>query len=356
MILADFGADVLCIEDRRYESEPSLPSATRGKRHMSLNLKSEAGQEIFFRLLENADVVLEGFRPGVAERLGIDYARLCERNPRIVYASLTGYGQTGPYRDLVGHDLNYLAIGGLLSVTGNGPDTLPAIPGAQIADVAAGGMNAALGILLALMARERTGRGQHVDVSMTDGIVAMMGYAAVFYWSLGQVQVPGGTMLTGLYPWYRVYRCSDGRDLSIGAVEARFWKVLCEHFGKPDWIALQHDLERGPEMHAFFEARFAEKSRDEWFEELRVLDVCVAPVLDPREALESEHAAARDLVVEVERDGQRQKVLGTPIKLSDTPGGPTGPPPTFGEHTDQVLTELGYSPEDIQTLRTTGAV
>jgi crotonobetainyl-CoA:carnitine CoA-transferase CaiB-like acyl-CoA transferase len=356
MILADFGAEVLCIEDRRYASEPAMPSVMRNKRHMSLDLGTAGGREVFLRLVRGADVLLEGFRPEAMKRLGLDYPALRQENPRLVYCSVTGFGQTGPYRDMVGHDLNYLALGGVLATTGTGPEALPAIPGTQIADVAAGGMNAAIGILLALLARERSGEGQYVDVSMTDGIVAMNGYAAVFLWALGESLQPGRSMLTGKYPWYRVYRCADGRDLSIGAVERRFWERLCEHFGVPEWASLQYHDEKAPEMHAFFEARFAEKSRDTWFEELRSLDVCVAPVLDPREAFESQQVKARDLVVDVEKDGQRLKLLGVPIKLSATPGSIESPPPGFGEHTDEVLSSLGYDAEAIARLRRSGDV
>lgn len=356
MILADFGADVLCIEEHRFASEPAMPSVMRNKRHMSLDLKTQAGREIFLRLVADADVLLEGFRPGTVERLGIGYETLRHENPRLVYCAVTGFGQTGPHRDMVGHDVNYLALGGLLGITGIDPEEPPAIPGAQIADVAAGGMNAAIGILLALLARERTGRGQYVDVSMTDGIIAMNGYAATFLWLLGQSVQAGHSMLTGEFPWYRVYRCADGRYLSIGAVEQRFWRRLCKHFGVAEWVPLQHDAERAPEMHRFFEARFASKSRDDWFEELRPIDICVAPVLDPRETFESEHVRARELVVEVEKQGVRQKLLGVPIRLSETPGSVEAPAPSFGEHTDQVLGSLGYDADAIARLRESGAV
>jgi crotonobetainyl-CoA:carnitine CoA-transferase CaiB-like acyl-CoA transferase len=354
MLLADFGADVLCVEDRRYEGEPSMASAMRGKRHACLDLKRPEGREIFLALADRADVLLEGFRPGVTERLGIGYEALRARNRRLVYCSVTGYGQTGPWRDLVGHDLNYIAMAGLLDQTGSGPDAPPAIPGTQLADVAGGGMQAALGILLALHARGRTGEGQQVDVSMTDGVMGMMGYATTFWWMAGQKLERGRSLLTGRYPWYRTYRCADGRYLSIGAVERRFWTVLCEHFGRPAWVPLQHNEGALPEMHAFFEARFGSKPRDAWFEELRPLAVCVAPVLDVEEAFESEHARARGLVAEVEFDGRRQKLLGVPLKLSATPGRVERRPPRFGEHTDEVLRELGQSPAAIAALRAKG--
>jgi crotonobetainyl-CoA:carnitine CoA-transferase CaiB-like acyl-CoA transferase len=354
MLLCDFGADVVCIEDRRFEGEPSMPSAMRGKRHICLDLSRAEGRELFFTLARGADVVLEGFRPGVVERLGVGYEAVRAVNPRIVYCALTGYGQNSPWRDLVGHDVNYLAMAGLLDQTGTGPDAPPAIPGTQIADVAGGGLSAALGILLALQARERTGAGQYVDVSMTDGVMGMMGYAATFWWMAGQKMERGRSMLTGRYPWYRTYRCADGRYLSIGAVEPRFWSVLCAHFGHPEWSARQYDEASLPELHAFFEARFAERPRDAWFEELRPLAVCVAPVLDVEEAFASEHARVRELVAEVDVDGRPLKVLGVPIKLSATPGRVERRPPRFGEHTDEVLRELGLGSAEIAELRAKG--
>jgi crotonobetainyl-CoA:carnitine CoA-transferase CaiB-like acyl-CoA transferase len=354
MLLADFGADVVCIEDRRFQGEPSMPSTMRGKRHMALDLKRPEGRDVFFALAKNADVVLEGFRPGVVERLGIGYEAVRAINPRIVYCGLTGYGQTGPWRDMVGHDVNYLAMAGLLDQMGASPDTPPMIPGTQIADVAGGGMNAALGILLALSARERTGAGQYVDISMTDGAMGLMGYAATFFFMAGQKLERGRSMLTGRFPWYRTYRCADGRYLSIGAVEARFWKVICEHFGKPDWIAKQYDDASQREQHAFFEARFAEKTRDAWFAELSPLAVCVAPVLDVQEAFESEHAKARGLVAEVPTENGVTRMLGIPIKLSETPGRVERRPPKFGEDTDAVLAELGLSASEIADLRAKG--
>jgi crotonobetainyl-CoA:carnitine CoA-transferase CaiB-like acyl-CoA transferase len=354
MLLADFGADVVCIEDRRFAGEPSMPSTMRGKRHVALDLKRPEGRDLFFALAKRADVVLEGFRPGVVERLGIGYEAVRAVNPRIVYCGLTGYGQTGPWRDMVGHDVNYLAMAGLLDQMGSSPDLPPMIPGTQIADVAGGGMNAALGILLALAARERTGEGQYVDISMTDGAMGLMGYAATFFFMAGAKLERGRSMLTGKFPWYRTYRCSDGRYLSIGAVEARFWKVICEHFGKTEWIAKQYDEASQPEQHAFFEARFAERTRDAWFAELRPLAVCVAPVLDVQEAFESEHAKARGLVAEVATESGPLKMLGIPIKLSATPGRVESRPPRFGEHTDAVLAELGLSPSEIADLRAKG--
>jgi crotonobetainyl-CoA:carnitine CoA-transferase CaiB-like acyl-CoA transferase len=357
MFLADFGAEVLCIEDRRFEHDvPGLPTALRNKRHINLNLKTEEGREIFFRLLRDADVVLDGFRPGVLDGLGVGYEVAKQVNPRIIYCAITGYGQTGPYRDLVGHDVNYNAVAGLLDQTGSAPDAPPAISGVQIADAAGGGMQGAIGILLALQARERTGKGQYVDISMMDGIVGMLGMAASFQWTLGVTLGRGDGMLTGKYPFYRVYRCGDGRYLSVGTVENRFWRNLCEHFGKPEWASHQFDEEKLAEMGAFFEARFAEKTVDAWVAELAAVDVCIAKVQNIAEVLEDPQVRAREMVCELEREGTKVPLLGIPIKLSETPGRIETPPARFGEHTDEVLGELGFDAAAIAGLRDRGVV
>ncbi len=356
-LLADFGAEVICIEDRRFEHDiGGLPSALRNKRHMTLNLKSEEGREIFFRMLSDADIVVDGFRPGVLDRLGVGYEVAKERNPRIIYCAITGYGQTGPYRDLVGHDLNYNALTSFLDQTGSAPDAPPAISGVQVADTAGGGLSAAIGILLALQARERTGTGQFVDISMMDGIVGMLGMAATFHWALGVDLGRADGMLTGKFPFYRVYRCSDGRYLSIGAVENRFWKNVCEYFGVPEWTAHQFDEAKLTEMTAFFEGRFAEKTADAWVEELAGLELCMAKVQNIVEVMDDPQVRAREMVVEVDgKDGEKTPLLGIPIKLSETPGRIETPPVSFGEHTEEVLRELGFEAEEIAELRKRGA-
>lgn len=199
MILADLGADVLRIEDRRFAGEgPGMPTVMRNKRHMTLNLKHPQGKEIFFRLAREADVVLEGFRPGVTRRLGIEYESIRGMNEKIIYCSVTGYGQDGPYRDMEGHDINYLSFGGVLGLNGD-TGGAPVVPPIQVADMAAGGMNAALGIMAALIARQRTGRGQYIDISMLDGVVAMLPFPASMLWSLGQSPRRGDTLLSGRY-------------------------------------------------------------------------------------------------------------------------------------------------------------
>ncbi|MCX5910005.1 MAG: CaiB/BaiF CoA-transferase family protein [Deltaproteobacteria bacterium] len=238
MILADLGAEVLRIEDRRFEGDgPGMPTVMRNKRHMTLNLKHPRGREIFYRLAKEADVLLEGFRPGVVKRLGIDYDSLKGIYPRLIYCSVTGYGQDGPYRKMVGHDVNYLSFGGVLGLTGE-RDRKPVIPPIQVADIAAGGMFAALGIMAALLYRERTGKGQYIDISMLDGVIAMLPFAASILWGGGK---PGksDTLLSGRYPCYSVYETKDGEYISLGALEERFWVTLCRQLGREDYIPHQ---------------------------------------------------------------------------------------------------------------------
>jgi len=222
MILADHGARVIAVEDKRFLADGLFFNLiNRNKEHMSLNLKTEKGIEIFSRLIQNTDVLLEGFRPGVVDRLGVGYETVRKVNPKIIYCSITGYGQDGPFRDRVGHDANYLSCAGVLDLIGEA-DRPPSIPGVQIADIAGGGMNSAIGILLALFAREKTGRGQYIDISMTDGMVALLPTALFFRQLTGQEPARADEFLSHRYACYNTYETADGRFISIGAVENRF--------------------------------------------------------------------------------------------------------------------------------------
>jgi crotonobetainyl-CoA:carnitine CoA-transferase CaiB-like acyl-CoA transferase len=322
----------------------------RNKEHMSLNLKTEQGRDIFFRLIQKADVVLEGFRPGVVQRLGVDYETVSKINPRIVYCSISGYGQTGPYRDRVGHDANYLGYAGVLNLIGE-PDRPPSIPGVQVADIAAGGMNAAIGILLALLARENTGRGQYVDISMTDGMVGFLPAVLFFHRLAGQEPSRGDTLLSHRYACYNTYETADGRFLSIGAVENRFWKQLCQILGVPEYAPLQYDDQRRHEVLDFMRTAFKKKSLAQWEAELADLDICWGRVQSLGEVLNDPLFREREMVVEIEgNDGKRSKTLGVPVKLSDTPGSIRNAPVSFGESTAAILGELGYSKEEIKDL------
>jgi len=371
MLLGDLGADVLRIEEpgggraaqiRRQsgqassqeEQERSIAFSAHGrnKRSLILNLKYERARKIFFQLAERADVILEGFRPGVVKRLGVDYETIRAINPRIVYCSLTGYGQDGPYQGLVGHDINYISMAGALGIIGS-PGERPAIPSNLLADYAGGGMQAALAIVAALLARERTGQGQYIDVAMMDGVLSLLTAEAVSYFSRGTIPRRGETTLTGALPHYNVYETEDGKYLSIGSLEPYFYENLCRAIGRDDLIPDQNsEGERRREIFEVFKAIFLTKTRDEWFEILKQTDICVAPVYGLDEVFSDPQVIHRKMVVEIEHPkfGKITQV-GIPFKFSDTPGEIRDLAALPGQHTDEVLKELEYSKEDIETLR-----
>lgn len=352
MILADHGARVIAIEDKRFLADGLFFNLiNRNKEHMSLNLKTESGLEIFYRLIAKADVLLEGFRPGVVDRLGVDYESVRKVNPKIIYCSITGYGQTGPFRDRVGHDVNYLSYAGVLDLIGE-KDRPPAIPGVQIADIAGGGMNAAIGILLALYARETTGQGQYIDISMTDGMVGFLPAVLFFRQLTGQEPRRADEILSHRYACYNTYETADGKYLSIGAVENRFWKQLCDILQKPEYSTLQYDDRHREEILQFMRETFRQKTLDEWNAILSDLDICWGKIQSPREVLADPLFREREMVVEIEdRNGQKSPTLGVAVKLSETPGSIRTHPVDFGGSTDDILVELGYSKEEIREMQ-----
>jgi len=351
MILADHGARVIAIEDKRFLADGLFFNLiNRNKEHMTLNLKTEKGLEIFYRLIEKADVLLEGFRPGVVDRLGVGYESVKQANPKIIYCSITGYGQNGPFRDRVGHDVNYLSYAGVLDLIGE-KDHPPAIPGVQIADIAGGGMNAAIGILLALLARGNTGKGQYIDISMTDGMVGFLPAALFFRQLTGQEPRRADGLLSHRYACYNTYETADGRYLSIGAVENRFWKQLCDTLEIPEYAPLQYDDQRREEILQYMRKTFKQKTLDEWDAILADLDICWGIIQSTKEVLEDPLFLERETVVEIEgEDGKKSKTLGVTVKLSETPGTIRTPPVNFGESTAAILKEYGYSPEEIKEL------
>ncbi|HWO93323.1 MAG TPA: CaiB/BaiF CoA-transferase family protein [Dehalococcoidia bacterium] len=373
MLLGDMGADILMIE-----APPSrLPGASmsnprpsgddaqrmaaynalsRNKKSMILNLQEQKARDIFYELAKSADVVLEGFRPGVVKRLGVDYDTLRGINDRIVYCSLSGYGQDGPYVGLVGHDINYISIGGALGMIG-WPGGPPAIPMNVIADFAGGGLHAAYGILLALMARQKTGKGQYVDIAMSDGVLQLISTMATMYFSSGTVPGRGTHMLNGALPNYNVYECRDGKWISLGSLEPHFFANLCRVMGREDLIEHQHNAEKFPEMRQHFAEQFRTKDRAEWFRIMQETDICVGPVYTIDEALSDPHNLHRKMVVEVDAPGVgKVKQVGISVKLSETPGAVRSSAPLQGQHTDEVMSSLGYSSEQIRELREAGIV
>ncbi len=355
-LLADLGMDVLAIAAPGDPFATGIPFLARNKRSMTLNLKHPAGREVFLRLATDADVVLEGFRPGVTTRLGIDYPTLSARNPCLVYCAISGFGQDGPYRERVGHDLNYLAYAGVLGYVGEA-DRAPVIPGVQIADIGGGSLLAAIGILAALLARTETGRGQLVDIAMLDGAVAWNVYHTLLYLLAGRAPERGRTQLTGHHPCYAVYETHDGRHLTIGAYETHFWATLCRHFGREDFIAQQWD--EGPAreaMFTFFRDAFRQKTLAEWRRELAELEICFGPVNTLEETFADPQVRHRGMMIETDTPTGKTLIPGSPLKLSETPGTVRTPPPEFGQHTDAVLATLGYDAHAIAAFRADGVV
>jgi alpha-methylacyl-CoA racemase len=373
LLLADLGADVLKVEDTGMgdyirwappyygeDSEQALGtrsalylSLNRGKRSVRLDLKTQQGQEALLRLVEQYDVVLDGFRPGVLDRLGVGYERMREANPAIVFCAITGYGQDGPYTQRAGHDMNYLGLVGLLGLTGarDGP---PVQSAGQIADLGGGALTAAFGVMAALHERRRSGEGQFVDVSMADGALSWLAMVAGRYFCDGEVPRRGEQQLAGGLLCYLPYEAADGW-VTCGALEPKFWAAFCEGIGRPELAEAQFEAPGSDAWREVAEV-FRSRTRAEWRAFNDEHDCCIEPVLDLDEALESELVRERGMVVEMEQPpfgAVRQ--LGVPVKLSRTPGDPTRPAPAFGEHTDEALREAGYADGEIAAMKESGA-
>ena len=404
LLLADFGAEVLKVEDTGagdyirwappyYEgAQDSAKSAmflslNRNKRSIRIDLKSEAGREVLLRLVRDYDVVLESFRPGVLDRLGVGYERMREENPGLVYCAISGYGQTGPKRDASGHDMNYLGLIGLLGLTGEGDEVggHPTQAAGQIADLGGGALMGAFGILAALRerdgapahpgrgsqssasthsgggdssaARTGSGQGQFVDVSMADGALSWLAMVAGQYFADGAVPKRGEQLLAGSVICYRPYECADGW-VSLGALEPKFWQAWCRGVGREELIEKQFE-HPGSEAHEQVVEIFKSRTRAQWTQFAAVHDCCLEPVLDLDEALDSELVGEREMVVTLDQPGVRDGVrqLGIPVKLDRTPGEHNRlPGPGLGEHTEQVLHAAGYSEQQVAELLEQGAV
>jgi len=359
MLLGDRGADVIKVEEPGSGDYmrwfPPLVggqgvifnSLNRNKRAITLNLKSDAGRELFKALVATADVVVEGNRPGVMERLGLGWETLRALRPGLVLCSITGYGQDGPFAQRAGHDLNYLATAGALSLNAP-PGGRPHPLAVQVADIGAGGVGAAAAILSALLGVARGGEGRHLDVSMTDGALTWLAMPVAEAYAGGEQPVAGRTRLTGQFPCYRVYECADGRFLSVGALEPKFWSALVEALDRPELLA--RHLDPSPEAHAEVEAVFLKRSRDDWAARFEGLDVCVEPVLEPAEVELHPQVAARRLI--------RHEATGTEVApaVPLEPGWRRLDPPGLGQHNLEVLGEVGVDAARLAELAAAGVV
>ncbi|MEE9286335.1 MAG: CaiB/BaiF CoA-transferase family protein, partial [Dehalococcoidia bacterium] len=370
MYLGDMGADVIRVEEpavsgRRagFQEAPlaykdmedqrgaAYNALERNKRKIALNLKDPEARDVFYKLVAGADVVLEGSRPGVAQRLAVDYETCRGINPRIVYCSLTGFGQDGPYAQRAGHDINYIAIAGALGLVGQRDGTL-AIPANLLADYAGGAQFAIIGVLTALLARQRTGKGQFVDISMTDGVVSLMVQFTQQYFTDGEVPGPASMRLNGGVPHYNVYQAKDSRWIAVGANEPYFFANVCKLIGRPDLAERQHDPDRRDEIEAAFREAFKTRTAQEWHDLMSAEDTCVTRVYDLDEVFADPQIVHRQMALELEHEevGAVRQV-GFPVKLSETPASVRRFAGPKGRDTDDVMTDLGYSPEQVRRLR-----
>ncbi len=368
MLMADLGADVIKVEEPKIGDyirawPPKIGGNSgyhavlnRNKRSLTLNLKDPEGKAIFEKLAAGADVVLEGFRPGVMGKLGLDFRSLERINPRLVYCSISGYGADGILANKAGHDINYLALSGVLSHSGK---DRPTVSGVQIADIGGGALMAAFSIMAALFARERLGRGQFIDISMTDGSLAWNCMRWGKFIAGGQVPTPGDDMLNHGVACYNIYRTADGRYMSLGALEPQFWKAFCRAAGRPEWDTPLY-FEPGAHQKELIESVsefFRQKTMAEWVEFLKDADCCCEPILNLDEVMESRLMKERAMVVDlVHASWGAYKQLGIAPKFSLTPGALKSHAPGLGEHTRPILEQLGYSPAGIEELKRAGTV
>jgi crotonobetainyl-CoA:carnitine CoA-transferase CaiB-like acyl-CoA transferase len=382
MILGDLGAELIKVEappsvgareagllqspaDEKGRREAVYNPHNRNKKSIAINLRLEEGRHIFYQLSEKADIIVEAFRPGVVTRLGIDYETIRKINPKVIYCSITAYGQDGPYRGLPAHDVNCISIAGALNLIGD-MNGKPVIPLNLLADFGGGGMNAVIGILSALIAREKTGRGQHVDISLTDSVISLLAFDAGDYFQHGVVLKRGEHVLGGTYPYYNAYETSDGKYITIGCMEPWLWDKLCLALGREDFIPFhleadhrlhKADSKEWEEVSSSLKQIFLTKTRDEWFELLSQKDIPVGKVYSMDEVFNDPQVLHRKMVIEVEHPTEgRVKQVGIAIKLSETPGTVKTLSPILGEHTDEILTALGYNKQKINQLFQDGVI
>ncbi|MFH1320275.1 MAG: CaiB/BaiF CoA-transferase family protein [Bacteroidota bacterium] len=377
--LADMGANVMKIEDVKMgdyarfvpplqkKNSAFFLAVNRNKRSLTLDLSKKEGRELFIKLSETADVIVESFRPGVVKKLGIDYETIKKVNPKIIYCSITGYGQTGPYKDKAGHDLNYCSYAGIIKKetvypegvpcrAGGGrgtKDHKPSIPNFQIADIVGGSLNAVMGILAAIVQQKTTGEGQYIDVSIFDGILAHSATALSHLKSIENIGLDTSEMLSGALHCYNIYETKDSRHIVIAALEFKFWQRFCEAVERDDLVSMHMVMgEESEKVFRELETLFKTKTLAKWIEHFKDVDCCISPVLSLEEATKNEHVRARNIVITEEHPVEGNVIqFGLPLKFSNFEFEVEKHAPQHGEHTEEVLVELGYSTSEIEELR-----
>ena len=366
-LLCNLGADVIKIEDPGLgDYMRTVPPAiqgvsypflmvNRGKRSLAVALKTKEGREIVYKLVPKADVVMEQFRPGVMKKLGVDYATLASKNPRLIYCSFSGYGQTGPAKDVPAHDINFEAHAGILGVTGNS-DGRPGIPGAPMADLASG-FNAAMSVLAALRTRDQTGKGEFIDISIFDTSVSLMVLNLARYLATGEEPVAGEALLTGRFPFYGLYQTADGGWLAVATVEPKFWTRMCELLGVPELVEDQFPSEQEkPKVVKALRARFRQKTTADWEAVFAAANLPVTAVRTVADVVHDPQVNARGLLPVVDIPGLwKLQVVAHPAKHTVTTTRDPARVPSMGEDTDTILAGLGYTPRQIEALAKKGA-
>lgn len=363
-LLADYGAEVIKVEDRQggdpSRMQPPLINGTgslfylvnRNKKSLALDLKQEAGREVLLRLVHESDVLIEQFRPGVMDKLGLGYESLKAINPRLIYCSLSGYGQTGPMSSAPSHDLNFQSLSGMGILNGK-PGETPLVPPVTLMALAGGSLYAVAAIMMALYQRTRTGEGQYCDIAILDGTVSLT--VSLLADRAGWGSLPRGEgMLAGGFACYSIYAASDGGYISLAAVEGKFWKHFCNEIGHPEFAAVQWDPTCQEDIKARVQDYFLTRTRREWEEHFAGSDICFSPVLDLDEMCRHPQVQARDMITRLEdfvRPGLDLCLTGLPVKLSASPGQVKPEFATLGEQNEEILRGLGYKNEDITKLR-----
>ncbi|MCF8110060.1 MAG: CoA transferase [Desulfobacteraceae bacterium] len=368
MIMADFGARVIKIErpgtgDLMRDYTPRYPSYSgnfsilnRNKESLTLNLKAEEGKKLFLELIEKSDVLIEGFRPGAMDRLGLGYEEVSKINKGLIYCSITGFGQESPHKNFAGHDINYLALNGILDLAGT-KNSPPTLPGILVADIGGGSYPALVAILMALLARNNTGTGQYIDISMMDCSFLWLYHAAGTYFTSGEIPSRGGELTNGGSPRYQVYPTKDGRYLAVGALEDQFWHNLCDILGIDDPKIRDNDSEYPDYAIEVLTEKFLTRTASEWDEEFKGKDLCSCVIRNFEEAVSDPHFNVRGLLQNIPGpDESSQTILGNPIKLSHTPGTINRPAPLLGGENNKILGELGYTEADCKNLKQRGII